>query len=200
MTWSSAPATKRSWFRAVTPGKLSSRAKKSSFDKQTPAESLPTWVCKERQFCAGQCAPGTFRRRATDLPSASGRGDRVRMRSRQYVEPGGQVAPASLSAKAGQPDDHGAPAHPHLKRSPTFHEIDARQPHASMKPQLNSNHAHHDGCRYRPPPASRWFRRAGRRRDGRQSPARRRQSRACPSGCAGTRWGHAHWNAGQARR
>ena len=52
----------------------------------------------------------------------------------------------------------------------------------------------------RPSPPRPRSRRAGAPRGARRSPAPRRRSRPCPSGCPGTRWGRAHWSAGQARR
>lgn len=198
MAWSSAPATTHSWFRQLFPGKLSSHSE-IVFREANPCGNLCRFRCAKNTSSAlvnAHPACPEEEQPFAPLPAGEGMGcwpGNTRSQAARLHQQA--CAPSGLTRRPRRTRTHA-----HLKRRPTSHEIDARQPHASMTPQLSSNHARHDGYRYRPPPASRWFRRAGRRHDGRQSPSKRRQSRACPLGCAGTRWGHAHWNAGRARR
>ena len=65
---------------------------------------------------------------------------------------------------------------------------------------VSSSHARRGGRRCPGRRRRPWFRRAGWRDGARRSHATPMRSRACPSGCAGTRWGRARCCAGPARR
>ncbi len=77
------------------------------------------------------------------------------------------------------------------------HAADARS--SAFMPRLSSSRAGR-APRRRPPPRCRWSGRPRWRRGARPAHATRRPSPAYPSGCAGTRWARARWNAAPARR